>query len=129
MKLGEKVKCKGYAKKVKMKYCMPQYENPECYSDQELEIISAIGNELIFIEGTDTIFQKQFEIVEKEFEGIIVGDKEIALIKAFSCEYDDYKGEEYIYSFVKKEDLVKCAKVYYGFNKSRLVPLDLIENN
>lgn len=75
------------------------------------------------VEGSDFI-KTYYELKEKLFTGVVVGF-ELATVKAelFLDSYDDGYNEGY---FVNKRpaEQVKCARVFFGCNRSRLVPMD-----
>ena len=113
-RLFNKVKCKGYLKKEKIKYV---YANIE---DETIE--NKMG---IYLGYGSSVTQNIYKLVEKEFEGIIVG-----IIKIISKrEYVEYYSDETDSSRIitNSLDKIEVAKVYYGNNKSRLVPLEYLE--
>lgn len=132
--LGQKVKCKGYYKKIKMKYCLPKLEI-EDYEPEQLKIISNVGNteSIKYLQVGEEYEQPQFELVEvgKSYSGVIVGMQKIYLKKHFKCEnnFIDYADDllTQIKSYTKKEDLQVVLKVFFKKGQSRLVPLGMVE--
>ncbi len=132
--LGQKVKCSGYYKKIKMKYCLPKLEI-EDYEPEQLKIISNVGNteSIKYLQVGEEYEQAQFELVKvgKAFSGVIVGTQKIFLKKHFKCEnnFIDYADDllTQIKSYTKKEDLQVVLKVFFKKGQSRLVPLEMVE--
>ena len=81
-------------------------------------------------EEAKTLTQKIYEFIEKEFEGICVG----IFTKNIKREYVDcvndvnYEGynreEQFIHTELKEP--IQVAKVFYGNNKSKIVPIDKV---
>ena len=125
LKLGDKVKCSGYMKKTGANYITTDYDDfgrlkniDLAYRNWEDKI-----NDENRIEDFDD--QNRFELIKKEFEGIYVGTTTVNL--NLTCEYfNDGYTEGW-----KTETTTpfKCARIYYADNKSRLVPLDMIDWN
>lgn len=113
-KLFSKVKCKAYLKKEKIKYV---YANVE---DETIE--NKMG---IYLGYGDSVIQSIYKLVEKEFEGIIVGIIKIISKREYvECYFDETNSSRIITNSLDK---IEVAKVYYGNNKSRLVPLEYLE--
>jgi len=128
MKLGQKVKCKGYLKKtgnfIQRTDGLPKdlystLTNGNFEVEEHVAIINGHVKRLNFEEEVKTK-----EIVQKEFSGIIVGKKEIFLSIYVTVEYGYYSSER---EFIRKCDFIYCYKVYYAFGKSRLVPCNMVE--
>ncbi len=114
LKVFDKVECSAYLKK----NCKSVSLNPinDKTIEKEYEILLGCG---------DSVKQNIYKIVEKEFIGICVG---IYLIDS---------EREYIESYIDERDMsivetntskpIRVAKVYYGNNKSRLVPLKYVK--
>lgn len=128
MKLGQKVKCKGYLKKtgnfIQRTDDLPKdlystLTNGNFEVEKHVAIINGHVKRLNFDEEVKTK-----EIVQKEFSGIIVGKKEIALSIYVTVAYG-YDGSEH--KCIRKCDFIYCYKVYYASGKSRLVPCDMVE--
>lgn len=71
--------------------------------------------------GSDFI-KTYYERTAKEFVGIVVGGEMVTAKAMLYLDYNDYTGGEYVVEYPTEQ--IKCAKVYYGYNKSRFVPLD-----
>lgn len=128
MKLGQKVKCKGYLKKtgnfIQRTDDLPKdlystLTNGNFEVEKHVAIINGHVKRLNFDEEVKTK-----EIVQKEFSGIIVGKKEIALGIYVTVEYGYDCSER---DWIRKCDFIYCYKVYYASGKSRLVPCDMVE--
>lgn len=128
MKLGQKVKCSGYLKKQKKRYCLPA---ESILTKEQLEIASVCNP--IYLKLMDEIEQENYKVIfceeNKEFEGIIVGKQNINLYTHYVCDsYDNGNiTKYYIQSFLAKECAIPCYKVYYRLGKSRLVPVNMVE--
>lgn len=122
-KLGDKVKCSGYMKKTGANYITTDYDDSGhlrnvdlAYRNWEDKI-----NDENRIEDYDD--QNRFELIKKDFEGIYVGTTTVNL--NLTCEYFD---DSYTEGWKTETNTpFKCAKIYYADNKSRLVPLDMID--
>lgn len=119
--LFKNVICKGYLKKQKTKYVYKSTIDDE-YIEDDVSITLSQGG---------SCEQELYEFVEKEFEGVCVG----VFYKNIKREYVDcvndvnYEGynreEQFIHT--KTKEPIQVAKVFYGNNKSKLVPIDKIE--
>ena len=136
------VKCKGYMKKVNDGRFIDKDNIGNCtYIDNSKEKPEGEGWESQGdglgwskpvaeedYDGSRLFLKRYYERTEKLFAGIVVGFK-MVMETAFlvvDTEYHPYTGE---YTVVRKEPegRVKCAIVFYGCNKSRMVPIDMIE--
>ena len=118
--LFNKVKCKAYLKK-DLKYV---YVNAE---DKTIE-----NEEEMYLGYGDSVIQSIYKLVEKEFEGIVVGIIKIVSKREYvECYFDETNSSGIITNSLDKIevglDKIEVAKVYYGNNKSRLVPLEYLE--
>lgn len=106
---------KGYLQRKETKYVY--------YSTMEDEYIE--DDVSITLNQGGSCEQEIYEFVDKEFEGMCVG----IFTKNIKREYvdcvDDVNGKQFIH--VKSKGPIQVAKVFYGNNKSRLVPLDKVE--
>ena len=77
------------------------------------------------LEFVKTYYQRY----EKQFIGIVVGVKDVTVSAwLYVDEMLDYYGEPYgEYVGRDAKDVVKCARVFYAPNQSRLVPLEDLE--
>ena len=122
-RLGDKVKCSGYMKKTGANYITTDYDDfgrlkniDLAYRNWEDKV-----NDKNRIEDYDD--QNRFELIKKDFEGIYVGTTTVNL--NLTCEYFD---DGYTEGWKTETNTpFKCAKIYYADNKSRLVPLDMID--
>lgn len=85
----------------------------------------------------ETVEKTYYDRIEDEFEGVIVGYKNLVVTGYLGTDwYEDwYEGDygsydnSYRYCFKKPKDVVKVARVFFKNNCSRLVPLDAIKEN
>ena len=112
--LFKNVICKGYLSKKQTKYVYNSTINDE-YIEDDVSITLNQGG---------SCEQKIYEFIEKEFEGICVG----IFIKNIKREYvdcvNDVSGEQFIHTELKEP--IQVVKVFYGNNKSKLVPIDKV---
>ncbi len=136
MKLGQKVKCSGYLKKIKgLDYI---YAN-KIHFDRENKINDYMLDEpRIYLENIDDgeYKQKTMELIHKEFRAVAVEKKTVSTENFYSqvteSIYDPvtfgYIDERLLDKVkVEKINYIECYKVYYAMGKSRLVPIDLVE--
>ena len=113
--LFKNVMCKGYLQKNETKYVYHSEIDDE-YIEDDVSITLNQGG---------SCEQKIYKLVEKEFEGICVG----IFTKNIKREYvdcvNDVNGKQFIYTNLKGP--IQVAKVFYGNNKSRLVPINKVE--
>lgn len=127
------VECSAYLKKVKDGKFISKEGAGESQSGREewyynygfdergMPIDKKIPDEDV---GGSDFIKTYYELKEKRFAGVVVGF-ELVTVKAelFLDFYEDNYSEGY---FVNRHPVeqVKCAKVYFGCNKSRYVPMD-----
>lgn len=115
--LFKKVKCKGYLTKNR------NYLNIQASTEDKTELIDK-GTMLLGF-GANYI-QDIYEFKEKEFKGIVVGTFLIGTRRSFTENWnDDYDREEMIIETIGTP--IRVARVYFGNNKSRLVPVTKVE--
>lgn len=133
MYMFQKVKCKGYMKKVndgrrivrhpdsgKIESCEYYYG----WDDEKGDITKEVEN----YDGSLDFLKTYYEHRELEFTGVVVGMKMIVATGYLTVDTNtDYRGCEHIKLGKYPKDQVKCALVYYGCNKSRWVPLSELE--
>lgn len=126
MVLLDKVKCKGFYKKVHDgKALYLDKENLKAYAQISFEGDPG-GEEVDYIEKT------YFEHVDGEFSGVIVGFKDLVVKSHLEAIYQDPVDvgigtiPERFYVSKTPIEVVKCAIVYYANNKKHYVPLDEI---
>lgn len=127
---GKEVECLGYLKKQVKLYCLPNCEI-ENYTPEQLKVIVSTDESRIhYLSLGEEISQKEYELVNKKFDGILIGYKKVHLKKYYTnlgsdLGYGDDL-QQAITTYKKKSDIVNVAKVSYGINKTRLVPIDKI---
>lgn len=134
MNLGTKVKCNGYVvKKQNIEYV---YANKKHFKRAMGVFFSDSEEPKFYIEDLGEYTQKITEIKKKKFSGIVVGIYPVATEYYYTQpERDIFDPVTYGYVDTQPLDQVKvektgyigCYKVYYAMGKSRLVPVDLIE--
>ena len=120
--LFKNVICDGYMRKKETKHVY--------HSDVEDEYIET--DDSITLNQGGSCQQDIYEFVEKEFEGICVGvflkNTKREYIDCSECEnYYGYGTREEYYVRTNLTEPIPVAKVYYGNNKSRLVPIERIK--
>lgn len=115
LRLGQKVYCRGYLKKIQPKKCAKKGE------------IENETDEIIELEENECVDQNRYKFVSLHFVGYFVGTKQISMKKSYNCEKVNGAEIYYIDKFTRPENYGVVAKVYYANNKSRLVPLKMIE--
>lgn len=114
IKLFSKVKCKGYLKK-DFKYVYPSGEDETIEDKKNIRL--GYGK---------SVTQNIYKLIEKEFNGIVVGIMKKNSKRDFEeVYYCEYSSSEII---THPHNKIEVAKVYYENNRSRLVPLEYIEN-
>lgn len=116
--LFRNVMCKGYLQKQETKEVLPSTIDDEYVINENSITLEAGGN----------CEQQLYKFIEKKFEGICVGIFSKKMKREYvDCVNDsDYgMGEKFIYTELKEP--MQVAKVFFGNNKSRLVPLDKVE--
>ena len=68
--------------------------------------------------------QEIYEFVEKEFEGTCVGIFTKNTRREYVDGVNDISGEQFIHTELKEP--IQVAKVFYGNNKSKIVPIDKV---
>lgn len=72
----------------------------------------------------ETVEKTYYDRIEDEFEGVIVGYKNLVVTGYLGTDWYEDDERSYGYCFKKPKDVVKVARVYFKNNCSRLVPLD-----
>lgn len=134
LKLGDKVKCKGYLKKSdNLEYI---YANKKHFENENKKAFGTLEEPKHYLEEAGEISQFTKTFIEKEFNGIIVAKKEVSIENHYSQAFIDiydpvtfgYIDSNYIDKVVvKKENYITCYQVFYAMGKSRLVPISQIE--
>lgn len=127
------VKCRAYMKKVNDGRYIQEHKNDGSTSDYtyilgyDYEKHEDITKDVGEPEGALDMLKTYYERTEKEFVGVVVGMKMVTVTGFIYADTDYVHGREYTYVGKQPKDKVKCALVYYGCNKSRLVPIEDIE--
>ena len=116
--LFRNVICKGYLQKQDTKYVYHSNIDDEYIEDENSITLNQGG----YCE------QNIYKFVEKQFEGICVG----IFSKNIKREYVDHVydgdyGREEQGILTQLKEPIQVAKVYYGNNKSKLVPINKVE--
>jgi len=122
------VRCNAYLKKVKDGRYIQALENEGNIKD----CTYMINNEPYEIEciydGVLEFLKTYFEVVSKEFEGVLVGYKDIVITGYLTVETEfDFMDREFTKLSRVPKQIVKCGIVYFGNNRKRLVPLENIK--
>lgn len=134
----QKVKCQAYMKKINDGRCIIRLNPKEtkdgsmCYLYSDTNRKNASGTDIWTKEvedydGSLDFLKTYYEYREKEFVGIVVGMKMIVLSAYLYVDTACDPYQEYTYVGKQIHEQRKCALVYYGCNKSRLVPMDCLE--
>lgn len=133
IKLGDKVKCKGYLKKVdNLEYI---YANKKHFSKENLKAQNTLIEPSHYLEEEGEINQFTRTFIAKSFEGIVTAKKEVSIENNYSQAFRDiydsvtfgYVDSIYIDEVVvRKENYITCYQVFYAMGKSRLVPISQI---
>lgn len=111
--LFKKVKCSAYLKK-KCKMVEPSNTDETVEDDYEIKL-----------GFSDSVEQDIYKLIHKDFVGICVGMYFRCSKRRYEENYINDMGE----STIKTNSFapIKIAKVYYGNNKSKLVPINKIK--
>lgn len=128
------VKCKSYMKKVNDGRRIVRYpesgsiDSCEYYYGWDDKENKDIVKEVEDYDGALDFLKTYYERKDKEFVGIVVGMKMVRVTAYLYADTEcDWRGHEYIRIGRQDKEVVKCALVYYGCNKSRLVPMGDME--
>lgn len=128
----KKVSCSSYMKKVND----GRFINKDNVGNCEYVETSRIVNGECWTEpvseedydGTKHFLKTYRKRVDADFTGVVVGMKMVLTTAYLVCDTEyHYDGSEYTVVRKEPEESIKCALVYYGCNRSRLVPLDAME--
>lgn len=112
--LFRNVICKGYLQKKETKYVYNSTIDNEYIEDDASITLNQGGS----------CEQKIYEFIEKEFEGICVGIFTKNIKREYADCVNDVSGEQFIHTELKEP--IQVAKVFYGNNKSKIVPIDKV---
>lgn len=126
MKVFDRVKCKGFYKKVWDGIWIGLDKNNLTASKMN----SNLCGDAIEEDDVDCVEKTYYEHVNRNFSGVIVGFKDL-VVKGYldvilQDEVDVGVGviPQKFYVDKRPKDIVKCAIVYYADNKKHFVPLD-----
>lgn len=128
----QEVTCKAYMKKIND----GRYINVDRDGNAEYVDTSRVENDDVWHEpvkeedydGSPIFLKTHYTRTEKSFVGMVVGLKMVTITNYIVVETrTDYRGSEHTRLDKIIEEQKKCALVYYGCNKSRLVPLEDLE--
>lgn len=130
MNLFEKVKCRGFYKKV-------HDGNFVVLDKQNLTAThmnsNLIEQDCVVEECVDRVEKTYYEHVSQNFKGVVVGYVDLVLKGYLDIIYQDEVDvgvgiiPEAFYVTKTAKDVVKCAIVYYANNKKHYVPVDEME--
>lgn len=128
----QKVRCSRYLKKVKDgKFINVDSIGNAEYVDTSREENGDAWHEPVPEEdydGSKNFLKRYYEAKDKQFTGVIVGFKFVTVTGYLTVDIRTaWDGSESTMVGKSPEEQVKCALVYYGCNKSRLVPMDHLE--
>lgn len=124
------VECNAYMKKVNDGRCIIRHpesgeiDSCEYYYGWDKEKNEDVVKEVEDYDGSLEFLKTYHERVERVFVGVVVGFKMVRVTAwLYADTTTDFRGHEHIRIGREDKDVVKCAIVYYGCNKSRLVPI------
>lgn len=116
--LFRNVMCKGYLQKQETKHVYCSNIDDEYIEDE---------NSITLNQGS-SCEQNIYKFIEKQFEGICVGIfLKHTKREYIDCVYDSDYGREGQFINTELKEPIQVAKVFYGNNKSRLVPINKVE--
>lgn len=122
------VKCNAYLKKVKDGRYIEVLKNEGDMKDCTYMINDEPYKTECGYDGSLEFLKTYFEISVKEFEGVLVGYKDIVITGYLTVETDyDWQNCESTRLGKTPKQIIKCGIVYFGNNRKRLVPLENIE--
>lgn len=135
LNVGAKCKCNGFLKKVSDGTYIQHIEKTESPDGREHYLLhnNEIDNKSYEESeseccGEHELLKTYYERKEREFEGVIVGKKEVIVTGwlVVDTDSDPWRGER---TYIRKEpeEIVECAVVYFSQNKKRYVPFDCIK--
>lgn len=156
IKLGKYVQCSAYLKKISDGVFIEQVKKGErwcgliakgdCYIPHRPDIddflmpegfdplapyymTQNIPEELLSpCDGSDDALKTYYKTIAKDFGGYVVAIKDVVVNAYLSVDtYCTYNGGERYKIDKRPNTTIKCALVYYALGKSRLVPLENIE--
>lgn len=115
-KLGDRVRCDGYLKRVKMKYVLVDSDEEGCLNMARLSADGDVPYE-----------QERYKVNECSFNGIVIGCRNVVVSKFFdyatrgdTCDWD------YGDIAVENGRTIKCYVVAYQMGRKRYVPIDML---
>lgn len=134
MKLGQKVECNGYLKKIKgLDYI---YATKKHFEKENIKANGMLEEPKFYLDDECEYKQKTMEIKYKHFKGIAVAHiyvstenlytlAEREIFDPITYGFVDYEIKDECK--VEKINYIECYRVYYSMGKSRLVPINLVE--
>lgn len=128
MKIGDKVHCTAYAKRIGQGISVMDYSPFDDVRGKEVVYFDTEKNDLESIPYSDftDVTTDKFKIIEKEFDGIYVGTTRLATKLTATYETPPH-GNDYVR--FESECYKEFAVVYYANNKKRFVPVDCFERS
>lgn len=134
MKLGQKVMCNSYLKKIKgLNYI---YATKKHFEKENIKANGMLEKPKFYLDDEGEYKQRTMEIKHKDFKGIIVAHIFVSTENLYTLAEREIF-DPITYGFVdceikdeckvEKINYIECYKVYYSMNKSRLVPIDSVE--
>lgn len=132
------VKCQAYMKRIRDGRSIVELKPEEtqsglgCYLYSDTKRSNKDGKDIWTKEvedydGSLEFLKTYYQYTEKKFVGIVVGMKMIVVSAYLYVDTASYPYREKTYVGRQTNEQKKCALVYYGCNKSRLVPMDCLE--
>ncbi|QVK17749.1 hypothetical protein KHQ81_12990 [Mycoplasmatota bacterium] len=113
LQLGQKVKCYGYMKKQKIK--------PVIYDEKD-EFAKHCPDDCIVWD--DPFHQRLYKFKNIEFEGIVIGKKQLPLSMYFDIGFHHDGSER---PEISKTNYIEVYKIAYALNHTRLVPVKKVK--
>lgn len=132
MWMFQQVRCRRYLKKVRD----GRFINVDSVGNAEYVDTSRLENGDVWHEpvseedydGSKNFLKTYYEVKEKQFTGVVVGFKMVTITRYLIVDIrTEWDGTENTIVDKLPNEQIKCALVYYGCNKSRLVPMDSLE--
>lgn len=127
----KKVKCYGYLQKVKdgKMVAVDKDGNAEYVNLNEMqENGMPLSEPVKEYDGAKEFLKTYYKVSDREFIGMVVGLKMITLTGYLTVDVEtNYDGSGRTVVEKVPNEQMKCAVVFYGCNRSSLVPLDKIE--
>ena len=133
MNLFDKVKCKGFYKKVKDGIWVRLDKSTLTAYSMDINLVD-VDNDGTVEADIDCVEKTYYEHVQANFSGVIVGFKDLVIKGYLDVIYQDECDvgigviPEKFYVAKRPKETVKCAIVYYANNRKHYVPIgDIVE--